>query len=115
MTDMSKIVEDLPKLTVLEAAELSKLLEAKWGASAAAPVAMAMPAETMKRLASTARMNSSESRIRTRIDQIQPSMGAATAAARSMPEEMATRSAVMITSASSSASPTPSWACCRWA
>ncbi|MBB5745573.1 MAG: 50S ribosomal protein L7/L12 [Alphaproteobacteria bacterium] len=44
MTDLSKIVEDLSKLTVLEAAELSKLLEEKWGVSAAAPVAMAMPA-----------------------------------------------------------------------
>ncbi len=44
MTDLSKIVEDLSKLTVLEAAELSKMLEEKWGVSAAAPVAMAMPA-----------------------------------------------------------------------
>ena len=44
MTDLTKIVEDLSKLTVLEAAELSKLLEEKWGVSAAAPVAMAMPA-----------------------------------------------------------------------
>ena len=44
MADLSKIVEDLSKLTVLEAAELSKLLEEKWGVSAAAPVAMAMPA-----------------------------------------------------------------------
>ena len=41
MTDLSKIVEDLSKLTVLEASELSKLLEEKWGVSAAAPVAMA--------------------------------------------------------------------------
>jgi large subunit ribosomal protein L7/L12 len=41
MTDLSKIVEDLSKLTVLEAAELSKLLEEKWGVSAAAPVAVA--------------------------------------------------------------------------
>jgi large subunit ribosomal protein L7/L12 len=41
MTDLAKIVEDLSKLTVLEAAELSKLLEEKWGVSAAAPVAMA--------------------------------------------------------------------------
>ena len=40
MADLSKIVEDLSKLTVLEAAELSKLLEEKWGVSAAAPVAM---------------------------------------------------------------------------
>ena len=43
MADLSKIVEDLSSLTVLEAAELAKLLEEKWGVSAAAPVAMAMP------------------------------------------------------------------------
>ena len=42
--DLSKIVDDLSALTVLEAAELSKMLEEKWGVSAAAPVAMAMPA-----------------------------------------------------------------------
>ena len=41
MTDLAKIVEDLSALTVLEAAELSKLLEEKWGVSAAAPVAVA--------------------------------------------------------------------------
>lgn len=41
MADLAKIVEDLSSLTVLEAAELSKLLEEKWGVSAAAPVAMA--------------------------------------------------------------------------
>lgn len=42
-TDLEKIVEDLSKLTVLEAAELSKMLEEKWGVSAAAaPVAMAV-------------------------------------------------------------------------
>jgi large subunit ribosomal protein L7/L12 len=41
MADLAKIVEDLSKLTVLEAAELSKLLEEKWGVSAAAPVAVA--------------------------------------------------------------------------
>src|SRR6185295_6782900 len=40
MADLSKIVDELSKLTVLEAAELSKLLEEKWGVSAAAPVAM---------------------------------------------------------------------------
>ena len=44
MADLAKIVEDLSALTVLEAAELSKLLEEKWGVSAAAPVAMAAPA-----------------------------------------------------------------------
>ena len=42
MADLAKIVEDLSALTVLEAAELSKLLEEKWGVSAAAPVAMAV-------------------------------------------------------------------------
>ena len=41
MADLQKIVDDLSKLTVLEAAELSKLLEEKWGVSAAAPVAVA--------------------------------------------------------------------------
>ena len=41
MTDLAKIVEDLSNLTVLEAAELSKMLEEKWGVSAAAPVAVA--------------------------------------------------------------------------
>jgi large subunit ribosomal protein L7/L12 len=41
MADLAKIVDDLSKLTVLEAAELSKLLEEKWGVSAAAPVAVA--------------------------------------------------------------------------
>src|SRR5215207_2409450 len=40
MADLSKIVDELSTLTVLEAAELSKLLETKWGVSAAAPVAM---------------------------------------------------------------------------
>ncbi len=41
MADLAKIVDDLSALTVLEAAELSKLLEEKWGVSAAAPVAVA--------------------------------------------------------------------------
>ena len=40
MADLAKIVDELSKLTVLEAAELAKLLEEKWGVSAAAPVAM---------------------------------------------------------------------------
>jgi len=44
MADLQKIVDDLSKLTVLEAAELSKLLEEKWGVSAAAAVAVAAPA-----------------------------------------------------------------------
>tara|TARA_Y100000996_G_scaffold372053_1_gene320766 strand:+ start:747 stop:1124 length:378 start_codon:yes stop_codon:yes gene_type:complete len=39
MADLNKIVEDLSSLSVIEAAELSKLLEEKWGVSAAAPVA----------------------------------------------------------------------------
>ena len=41
MTDLNKIIEDLSKLTVVEAAELSKALEEKWGVTAAAPVAVA--------------------------------------------------------------------------
>lgn len=41
MADLSKIVEDLSSLTVLEAAELAKMLEEKWGVSAAAAVAVA--------------------------------------------------------------------------
>ncbi len=41
MADLEKIADDLSNLTVLEAAELSKLLEEKWGVSAAAPVAVA--------------------------------------------------------------------------
>ena len=44
MADLSKLVDELSSLTVLEAAELSKLLEEKWGVSAAAPVAAAAPA-----------------------------------------------------------------------
>ena len=44
MADLAKIAEDLSSLTVLEAAELSKMLEEKWGVSAAAPVAVAAAA-----------------------------------------------------------------------
>jgi large subunit ribosomal protein L7/L12 len=44
MADLAKIVDDLSGLTVLEAAELSKMLEDKWGVSAAAPVAVAAAA-----------------------------------------------------------------------
>ncbi|GGF76763.1 MULTISPECIES: 50S ribosomal protein L7/L12 [Terasakiella] len=44
MADLDKLVEDLSALTVMEAAELSKLLEDKWGVSAAAPVAVAAAA-----------------------------------------------------------------------
>jgi len=40
VADLQKIVDDLSSLTVLEAAELAKMLEEKWGVSAAAPVAM---------------------------------------------------------------------------
>ena len=41
MADLEKIAEDLSSLTVLEAADLAKILEEKWGVSAAAPVAVA--------------------------------------------------------------------------
>jgi large subunit ribosomal protein L7/L12 len=41
MADLNKLVDELSTLSVLEAAELTKMLEAKWGVSAAAPVAMA--------------------------------------------------------------------------
>ena len=44
MADLEKIAEDLSSLTVLEAADLAKLLEEKWGVSAAAPVAVAAAA-----------------------------------------------------------------------
>ena len=44
MSDLAKIVDDLSKLTVLQAAELAKMLEEKWGVSAAAAVAVAGPA-----------------------------------------------------------------------
>ncbi len=49
MADLNKIVDDLSKLTVMEAAELSKLLEEKWGVSAAAPVAVAAAAAGARR------------------------------------------------------------------
>ena len=45
MADLNKIVEDLSSLSVIEAAELSKLLEEKWGVSAAAPVTVAASAQ----------------------------------------------------------------------
>src|SRR5262249_6797301 len=45
MADLQKIVDELSKLTVLEAADLAKLLEEKWGVSAAAAVAVAAPAD----------------------------------------------------------------------
>ncbi|NMM46743.1 50S ribosomal protein L7/L12 [Rhodospirillaceae bacterium KN72] len=43
MADLEKLAEELSNLTVIEAAELSKMLEEKWGVSAAAPVAVAAP------------------------------------------------------------------------
>ncbi len=43
MVNLEKIADDLSSLTVIEAAELSKMLEEKWGVSAAAPVAVAAP------------------------------------------------------------------------
>ncbi len=43
MADLGKIVEELSELTLLEAAELKTMLEEKWGVTAAAPMAMAMP------------------------------------------------------------------------
>ena len=46
MADLNKIVDELSTLTVMEAAELSKLLEEKWGVSAAAPVAVAAAGAT---------------------------------------------------------------------
>ena len=45
MADLNKIIEDLSKLTVVEAADLSKKLEEKWGVSAATPVAAAPSAD----------------------------------------------------------------------
>ena len=47
MADLAKIVDELSSLTLLEAAELTKMLEEKWGVSAAAPMAMAMPGMMM--------------------------------------------------------------------
>ncbi len=44
MADIQKIADDLSSLTVLEASELTKILEEKWGVSAAAPIAVAAPA-----------------------------------------------------------------------
>ncbi|MHB1845490.1 MAG: 50S ribosomal protein L7/L12, partial [Deltaproteobacteria bacterium] len=43
MADLQQVVDNLSALTIMEAAELVKMLEQKWGVSAAAPVAMAMP------------------------------------------------------------------------
>ena len=50
MADLEKIADDLSSLTVIEAAELSKLLEEKWGVSAAAPVAVAAAGRVRPRL-----------------------------------------------------------------
>src|ERR1700728_1046476 len=51
MADLQKLVDELSSLTVLEAAELSKLLEDKWGVSAAAPVAVAAAAPAARAVA----------------------------------------------------------------
>ena len=51
MADLNKIVDELSTLTVMEAAELSKLLEEKWGVSAAAPVAVAAAAAPVAEVA----------------------------------------------------------------
>ncbi len=53
MADLQKLVDELSSLTVLEAAELSKLLEDKWGVSAAAPVAVAAAAPAAGAVAAT--------------------------------------------------------------
>jgi large subunit ribosomal protein L7/L12 len=50
MADLAKLVDDLSSLTVLEAAELAKLLEDKWGVSAAAAVAVALAAAGDKKI-----------------------------------------------------------------
>ena len=50
MADLTKLVDELGSLSVLEAAELVKLLEEKWGVSAAAPVAMAAVAAGTPRI-----------------------------------------------------------------
>ena len=47
MADLNKLADQLGELTLLEAAELKKMLEEKWGVSAAAPMAMAMPGMAM--------------------------------------------------------------------
>ena len=54
MANLEKIADDLSSLTVLEAAELSKMLEEKWGVSAAAPVAVAAAAGGGEAAAATA-------------------------------------------------------------
>jgi len=51
MANITKIVDELSALTVMEAAELSKLLEEKWGVSAAAPVAAAAPVSSAEAVA----------------------------------------------------------------
>ena len=49
MANLDQLVDDLSKLSVLEAAQLSKMLEEKWGVSAAAPVAAAAPRAAVRR------------------------------------------------------------------
>ncbi|MFO0996837.1 MAG: 50S ribosomal protein L7/L12 [Alphaproteobacteria bacterium] len=58
MANLDKIVEDLSALTVIEAAQLSKLLEEKWGVSAAAPVAIAAVAGAAPAAAAAAEQDS---------------------------------------------------------
>lgn len=57
MADITKIAEDLSSLTVMEAADLSKLLEEKWGVSAAAPVAAAAPSASTEAAAEKTEFN----------------------------------------------------------
>ncbi len=61
MSKIEKLVEDLSALTVLEAAELAKLLEEKWGVSAAAPVAVAAAASGCRRSAPRSKRPNSRS------------------------------------------------------
>ena len=61
MADLQKIVDTLSGLTVLEAAELAKMLEEKWGVSAAAPVAMMAAGAAPPQLRSRRRRNSTSS------------------------------------------------------
>lgn len=50
MADLAKLVEELSALTVMEAADLSKMLEEKWGVSAAAPLLLRLPAVLLPQL-----------------------------------------------------------------
>ena len=57
MANLEKIVEDLSNLSVLEASELTKILEEKWGVSAAAPVAAVAPAAAGETAAAEEKLN----------------------------------------------------------